>query len=645
MAKLFLSYAREDAAIAERLARALERGDEHDVWWDRDLHGGASFGAEIEQQLRDCDVVIVLWSPAGIQSPWVRDEAAIGRDTRKLIPVSMGAVEPPIGFRQFHTIDIGPHGRASGAAIEKIRQSIERVAGAGAQESAAPPPPKARSGRRSTGRLALAAGAAALVIAVGAGLYVWSQQPRELTVAIVPAAGQPGAAGEYANSIATDMAAFLSAHGNAASVLDPTDPEVQRATYRFSVAYSGQGPGADTSLSMAAAGQQGIAWSRSWSASDVSSVDLKKQMSFAASRALLCALEAERDGTRLSPSVFKLYIVACSGFESSEIPETQLESDFSQIVAQEPRFAPGWQNLALVRTDLVIETQLGGGIAPPALRNSAVQALARARQLTPNSGKILLAEAGLVDPDWQRQLPLLDRAIALEPNEATYYAIRSSALQHVGRMQDAVADCDKATQLDPLSPGAAGQKIFALMYAAKLDEAKEQLAAAYKLWPNNVEMQQADFALSLRYGDPRHAEQLLSKTRFGDSNTADAQRKVLMARENPTPSNVDGAVGAWRLAVTSNPRRMPQYLLALGTFGRMDQAFQLMSDAKARRFIDPQIFFRPEFNAIRHDPRFMAVAAQYGLVRYWRSTGQWPDFCGDAGLSYDCKAEAAKYVG
>ncbi|HEX8841793.1 MAG TPA: toll/interleukin-1 receptor domain-containing protein, partial [Sphingomicrobium sp.] len=60
MAKLFLSYAREDAAVAERLGRALERSGKHDVWWDRDLHGGASFGSEIEQQLRDCNVVLVI---------------------------------------------------------------------------------------------------------------------------------------------------------------------------------------------------------------------------------------------------------------------------------------------------------------------------------------------------------------------------------------------------------------------------------------------------------------------------------------------------------------------------------------------------------------------------------------------------------
>src|SRR5207253_5032796 len=67
MAKLFLSYAREDAATAGRLARVLERAG-HDVWWDRELHAGASFGSEIERQPKDCNVVIVRWSAGPVHS-------------------------------------------------------------------------------------------------------------------------------------------------------------------------------------------------------------------------------------------------------------------------------------------------------------------------------------------------------------------------------------------------------------------------------------------------------------------------------------------------------------------------------------------------------------------------------------------------
>ena len=38
----------------------------------------------------------------------------------------------------------------------------------------------------------------------------------------------------------------------------------------------------------------------------------------------------------------------------------------------------------------------------------------------------------------------------------------------------------------------------------------------------------------------------------------------------------------------------------------------------------------------------MPLAARFGLVDYWRTTGVWPDYCRDPDLPYDCKVDAAK---
>ena len=644
MAKLFLSYSRKDSATARRLTEWLERQG-HDVWRDDDdIGGGASFSTEIEKALNDSDAVLVLWSADSVQSAWVRDEAGIGRDAGKLIPLSLGGVDPPIGFRQFQSIDLGRRGRASHAAMQKIDHAIAHIASPQRAAAFLPSAP-ASSNRIPRGRIAAAAAALAL-LAAGAGAYLWSNRHAAgLTVAIVPAAGQSGAAGDFANSIATDMAAFLSVHANSASVLDPGDPAAKNATYRFVVSYSGEGPGREASLTMAALGQEGIVWSQSWSADQSATVDLKKRMSFGASRALLCALEARDDRITLSASLLKLYVAACSGLYGGDAPLEQLASNFSQIANQQPRFAPAWQNLAIVRSMIFVGHAADDGVKSPALRNQALEAIARARELSPHSGKVLLAEANLVSDDWQRELPLLDKAIAVEPNESMFYTARSEALQNVGRMQDSTADAERAVELDPLSPLAAAERVDALMYAGRLTNARDALAEAYRIWPNSKDLEAADLGFSMRYGDPRHGEQLISKVvDFSDQDSTPI-RKVLIAREDPTPKNIEDALNEWRMAMNSFPPATTHYLLALGTFGKMDEAFSLASDPKARPFVIPQTFFRPEFEAFRNDPRFMAVAAQYGLVRYWRSTGNWPDFCGDDSLRYDCKTEAAKYGG
>ncbi|HEY7740137.1 MAG TPA: toll/interleukin-1 receptor domain-containing protein, partial [Steroidobacteraceae bacterium] len=100
---VFLSYARADQDRAARLAAALEAGG-FDVWWDALIEGGAAFAKSIEAALEKCDAVIVVWSRASVASDWVLDEAARGRDLRKLVPVSIDGTEPPLGFRQYQSV-------------------------------------------------------------------------------------------------------------------------------------------------------------------------------------------------------------------------------------------------------------------------------------------------------------------------------------------------------------------------------------------------------------------------------------------------------------------------------------------------------------------------------------------------------------
>jgi adenylate cyclase len=105
VAKVFLSYGREDADTAKMLAEALGRAG-HEVWWDRHIHGGSRYAAEIARQLKQAEAVVVLWSPASMESAWVQDEAAEGRDTGRLVPVCLAGSRPPLGFRQFQSIDL-----------------------------------------------------------------------------------------------------------------------------------------------------------------------------------------------------------------------------------------------------------------------------------------------------------------------------------------------------------------------------------------------------------------------------------------------------------------------------------------------------------------------------------------------------------
>jgi hypothetical protein len=105
---VFLSYAREDRLAAERIAGALtDRG--WSVWWDRLLVGGQAWHGEIAHALGIARCVVVLWSSASVQSPWVLDEAGEGNARGVLVPVLLEDVEIPLGFRQVQTVNLVDH--------------------------------------------------------------------------------------------------------------------------------------------------------------------------------------------------------------------------------------------------------------------------------------------------------------------------------------------------------------------------------------------------------------------------------------------------------------------------------------------------------------------------------------------------------
>ena len=131
MAKVFLSYAREDAPAAKQVAECIGRAG-HTVWWDRHIQGGSRFASEIDRELKESEAVVVLWTQASVESAWVQDEAAEGRDTGRLVPVALDGIRPPLGFRQFHTVDLGSwDGNADAAEADNLLDAIAKIAGNG----------------------------------------------------------------------------------------------------------------------------------------------------------------------------------------------------------------------------------------------------------------------------------------------------------------------------------------------------------------------------------------------------------------------------------------------------------------------------------------------------------------------------------
>jgi adenylate cyclase len=151
LAKVFLSYSREDAAAAKQLAECIGRSG-HQVWWDRQIEGGSRFTAEIDRELKNADAVVVIWTKSSVESPWVQDEAGEGRDSGRLVPVTIGSDKPPLGFRQFQSIDFGNwNGEGDPPGAEALIRAIGQKGG----DSAKPPVPGKKTGNGRDQRVSI----------------------------------------------------------------------------------------------------------------------------------------------------------------------------------------------------------------------------------------------------------------------------------------------------------------------------------------------------------------------------------------------------------------------------------------------------------------------------------------------------------
>lgn len=486
------------------------------------------------------------------------------------------------------------------------------------------------------------------VAAAGAAIFLWQRSSNndEIAIAVLPSpqSSDRAMAADYANVAAADMAAFLPRRFDRAAVIAPADASEQKAGYRMVISTNPHGAGASVSLTLSSADGHATLWSQNWSVADASAADLKAEVSASASKAAFCLTDARGGSKRLSQPALGLFLSGCTGLGDTKLSNADFVTIFERITKLEPDFGPGWDYLALSRSWIAQSLE----DSPPAVHAAAVQAtlkaIAIARKLNPGSAMSYDAEYHLIHGDNYRGLQLLEKAAQVDPDDGRIQMHLSDELLSVGRMSDSVQAAQRGVELEPGAPYTRSQYILALIYSGEFSKAKSDIAKARKKWPNDQAIDYAEFSFQFRYGDARTALELLPRViNSGDADLA-PYRMYLAARLDPTRARIDAAIAALGSHSPDSPATRNKVLLALGNFGRVDQVFQLLEVPAFQPFVNTDALFRPDFAAVRADPRFIRIAARLGLVRYWMQTGYWADFCRSEQLHYDCKAEAAKYT-
>lgn len=136
MADIFVSYSRTDKVAVAPLVTALE-AQGWSVWWDPEITPGDEFDKLIGAELESARAVVVVWSPASVESRWVKGEARDAADRGVLVPVRVENARLPIDVRSIHTIDLdgwaGNRGSAPFKALctaldAKLKRAVGKTA-------------------------------------------------------------------------------------------------------------------------------------------------------------------------------------------------------------------------------------------------------------------------------------------------------------------------------------------------------------------------------------------------------------------------------------------------------------------------------------------------------------------------------------
>ncbi len=465
MASIFLSYAREDAKKASALAKCLERAG-HTVWWDRHIHGGSEFSGAIEAALRQSDVVLVLWTDASMRSAWVRDEAAEGRDSGRLVPVLAEDCTPPLGFRQHQTISIdGWSGRGNPPTFQQILASI--AARLDREEHLAPTPrkPAAKNVLNRLAPLGLAV-LVAVLLAVGAWwMLKGSRETSETPIlAVLPfsdlspkrdkAYFSEGVAEAILTVLAKERGIRVIGRSTAEQ-LHKAGPDSDRMRRALGVTHvlEGSARSAGDQLRMsvrlinASDGQQ--MWAEEYQRRIDNIFAVQDEIGRAVAQRLKGSFAGAADAQQLTNAdAYALYLAARAKMRDRKLSNLKEAHALAErVLAADPKYAPGHAIFAELTWHLSVD---GYGDVPTRRALPIAERHARkAIELAPQSADGYAA-LGLITSGPTDAAPLLRKAIALDPARAELRLWLGQTYNQLGRSEEALEQIKAAVEMEPL---------------------------------------------------------------------------------------------------------------------------------------------------------------------------------------------------
>ncbi len=637
---VFLSYSRADQEHARVLAVALEQAGLQ-VWWDALIEGGAVFAKTIETALAASDAVVVLWSQHSIASDWVLDEAAHGRDMKKLVPLSLDGTEPPLGFRQYQAISLAmAQERIADASLQAVLRAVLPLAGrvAAPRPAGQPQVPAAAS----TSRRGLLIGGGALAAATAAGVLGWQRgwfAPAVVegrSVAVLPFENLSGDPGQvyFSDGLSEEVRATLARNQDLKVMAQTSSGKFRQSTEdavaiagKLGVAFllDGSVRWAGTSVRVAADlidGNTGFSrWTQIFERriDDVFAVQREIAATVASALAVQVAApttgqdERAASGGTTRVAAFDAFLRGRALYELStdEASERGALKLFDEAIRLDPAYAAA--HAARSRSLTTLANQYGSVGQHAAMYDEAVIAAQRAIALAPQfadaySTLAFVLFQGRLDARAAREP--FEKSALLGAGEATVQARWAQYCARTGRVREADEAIDRALSRDGLNPllhRAAG----AIHYAARrYAECMPPLHTALQMNPGLSRAHAAIGDALLNLGDMDGA-----RTEYRAEPVSDFQLTGLAIAEHR--SGQRGAAGAAmdRLVSELGDTVLYQQAQVLAQWGDVETAMQRL--LKARELGDSGMIYArndPFLDPLRSDARMRTLLEGIGFT-------------------------------
>jgi DNA-binding winged helix-turn-helix (wHTH) protein/TolB-like protein len=389
--------------------------------------------------------------------------------------------------------------------------------------------------------------------------------------------------------------------------------------------------------------REGVAvWSGTFQKSISDRKTLLPIVSTAVADAAHFAIIGRMGKVRLNAAGIAALIEARDSITAVSRPNPNLQmADYKKIIAATPEFS--WAHSGLAVADAF---QLRSEPSNELLRKEIRTEANRALELEPANGEAYLAlEVGLPRFDWQQRESLLLKGNKADPGFGPIPVMEGRLTAAVGRNQDSLFWLKRAYNIDPLHNSNTFDYVVTLLSEGHPAESERLLAEMDAQWPQHSATRNAHFWTSVISGATKETLAIVmdpSRWPVGmNEKSADVWRAALMAHDSKEGGARAQAIASIKNASAEGSLTRGDALLLLSILSDVDGAFD---QAGAYLPADPQwgpvLFLGPTL-PMRQDPRFISLAVKFGFAAYWRSTGQWPDFCKAPDLPYDCKKEVA----